>query len=140
METASTIIIEKQIMFLLNTKEQEQSYIRTFWKALMDSSCRVEHLLNNRQLKLKIGKYGVMHMGKTILTLCMKRQAVSFHHHPGVKSWGYDSCFCTNMNLVLGISQKAIQILGNMKERVETKTESIVIVTQNKSVDHLWLK
>lgn len=114
-------------MFLLNTKEQAQSYTGMFWKALMGSSCRAEHLLNNRQLKLKIGNDEVMHMGKTLRTLHMKRQAVSFHHHPGVKSWGYDSYFCANMNSVLGISQKAIQILGNMRERAETKPESVVM-------------
>lgn len=103
----------------------------------MDSSYKAEHLLNKRQLKLKIDKYEVMHMGKT---MPMKRKALSSHHHPGVKSWGYDSYFYANMNSVLGISQKAIQIFGNMRKGAETKTESIIIVTQYKPMAHLWLK
>lgn len=106
----------------------------------MDSSYKAEHLLNKRQLKLKIDKYGVMHMGKTILTLHMKRWVLSSNHHPGVKSWGYDSYFHANMNSVLGISQKAIQIFRNMRKGAETKTESVIIVTQYKSMAHLWLK
>lgn len=103
----------------------------------MDSSYKAEHLLNKRQLKLKIDKYEVMHMRKTILTLHIKRWALSSHHHPGVKSWGYDSYFHANMNSVLGISHKAIQIFGNMRKEVETKTESMIIVTQYKSIAHL---
>lgn len=74
----------------------------------MDSSYKTAHLLNKRQLKLKIYKYEVMHMDKTILTLHMERWALSSHHQPGMKSWGYDSYFHANMNSVLGISQKAI--------------------------------
>jgi len=44
------------------------------------------------------------------------------------------------MNSVLGISQKAIQIFGKMRKRAETKTESIIIMTQYKSMAYLWLK
>lgn len=44
------------------------------------------------------------------------------------------------MNSVLGISQKAIQILENMRKRSESKTENIIIVTQYKSIAHLWLQ
>lgn len=63
----------------------------------MDRSYKAEHLLSKRQLKLKIDKYEVTHMGTTILTLHMKRSAMGSHHHPGVKSWGYDSYFHANL-------------------------------------------
>lgn len=46
MEAASTIIIEKQIMFLLNTKKQLQQQTRIFWKRRMASSRKAELLLN----------------------------------------------------------------------------------------------
>lgn len=91
-----------------------------------------------RLLKLQIDKYEVMHMGKTNLSLNMKRWALSSHHHPGVKSWGYDSYFHANMNSALGISLKAIQIFTDMRKGAVAKIENVIIVIQYKSVSDLW--